>query len=68
MKDEILKLEEIDHKPDALLKKLNPRAVDHSNLEQEEGDVARENECINKSAQRARSRYKTEIHHPTTDR
>jgi hypothetical protein len=37
MKDEILKLGEIDHKSDGLLKELNPQAVSHSNLEQEEG-------------------------------
>jgi hypothetical protein len=31
---EILKLGEIDHESDVLLKQLNPREVDHSNLKQ----------------------------------
>jgi hypothetical protein len=66
-KDEILRLGEIDPEVDALLKELNPRPVDHSNIEQRGTSSERMNALISQLSEPDPDIKKTKIHYPTAN-
>ena len=66
-KDEILRLGEIDPEFDALLKELNPRPVDHSNIERKGISSERLNASISQLGGPDPDMKKTRIHYPTAD-